>query len=114
MREYYVNDAGGQVDQLGASIDVRYRELLGESGLDIPASGYHGTYLIDLAQSIIDGSGDKYLQFSDTQRVAIFRDLGVERLLAAQRAALERFRCSIRHLEQRKGFARERETRRNH
>ena len=91
MREYYVNDAGGQVDQLGASIDVRYRELLGESGLDIPASGYHGTYLIDLAQSIIDGSGDKYLQFSDTQRVAIFRDLGVERLLAAQRAALERF-----------------------
>ena len=91
VREYYVNDAGGQVDNLGASIDVRYRELLGQGGLKIPVGGYHGTYLIDLAQSIVDEDGDKFLQFDDTERGTIFRDLGVERLLAAQKATLERF-----------------------
>ena len=91
VREYYVNDAGGQVDNLGASIDVRYRELLGQGGLKIPDGGYHGTYLIDLAQSIVDEDGDKFLQFDDTERGTIFRDLGVERLLAAQKATLERF-----------------------
>ena len=91
IREYYVNDAGGQVENLGASIDVRYRELLGESGLEIPTGGYHGTYLVDLAQSIVDESGDNYLQMDDARRVAAFRDLGVERLLAAQKATLERF-----------------------
>ncbi len=91
IREYYVNDAGGQVENLGASIDVRYRELLGESGLEIPDGGYHGTYLIDLAQSIIDESDDKYLQFDDAERVATFRNLGVEHLLAAQKTTLERF-----------------------
>ena len=91
VREYYVNDAGGQVDNLGASIDVRYRELLGQGGLKIPDGGYHGTYLIDLAQSIVDEDGDKFLQFDNTERGTIFRDLGVERLLAAQKATLERF-----------------------
>ena len=91
VREYYVNDAGGQVENLGASIDVRYRELLGQDGLEIPAGGYHGTYLIKLAQSIIDESGDKYLKFDDAERVAIFRDLGIAQLLAAQKATLERF-----------------------
>ena len=91
VREYYVNDAGGQVDNLGASIDVRYRELLGQGGLKIPDGGYHGTYLIDLAQSIVDEDGDKFLQFDDTERIAIFRDLGIERLLGAQKATLERF-----------------------
>ena len=91
VREYYVNDAGGQVDKLGASIDVRYRELLGQGGLKIPDGGYHGTYLIDLAQSIVDEDGDKFLQFDDTERGTIFRDLGVERLLGAQKATLERF-----------------------
>ena len=91
VREYYVNDAGGQVDNLGASIDVRYRELLGQGGLKVPDGGYHGTYLIDLAQSIVDEDGDKFLRFEDTERGTIFRDLGVERLLAAQKATLERF-----------------------
>ena len=91
IREYYVNDAGGQVENLGASIDVRYRELLGQGGLKIPDGGYHGTYLINLAQSIVDEDGDKYLQFDDAERVAIFRDLGIKRLLAAQKATLERF-----------------------
>ena len=91
IREYYVNDAGGQVENLGASIDVRYRELLGQGGLEIPEGGYHGTYLVDLAQSIIDESGDKFLQLDDERRTAAFRDLGVERLLAAQKATLERF-----------------------
>ncbi len=91
LREYYVNDAGGQVERLGESIDVRYRQLLGEADVEIPDGGYHGEYLIALAQSVIDAEGDRYLMFSDAERIATFRDLGVQRLLAEQEATLERF-----------------------
>ena len=51
IREYYVNDAGGQVERLGESIDVRYRQVLGEAGLEIPEGGYQGEYLREFAQT---------------------------------------------------------------
>ncbi len=91
IREYYVNDAGGQVERLGASIDVRYRELLGETGLQIPEGGYRGEYLIDLAQSIINAEGNKYLKYSGAERVDAFRHIGVKRILQSQKASLKRF-----------------------
>lgn len=91
IREYYVNDAGGQVERLGESIDVRYRQLLGEADLEIPDGGYHGEYLIALAQSVIDAEGDGYLKRSHVERIATFRDLGIQRLLAEQKATLEQF-----------------------
>ena len=60
IREYYVNDAGGQVERLGESIDVRYRQALGEEGLEIPEGGYPGEYLQAFAQTIADMEGDTY------------------------------------------------------
>ena len=60
--EFYINDAGKQVERLGESIDIRYRQLFGEKELEIPEDGYHGTYLIDLAQLIVESVGKQYLQ----------------------------------------------------
>ena len=90
-REYYVNDAGGQVDRLGESIDVRYREALGEEGLEIPEGGYQGEYLREFAEAIAETEGDAHLQLETDERVKHFRDKGVAYILAQQKAALERF-----------------------
>ena len=91
IREFYVNDAGGQVARLGESIDVRYRQALGEPGLEIPEGGYEGEYLRAFAQDIVEAEGDKYLQLDATERVSLFRDRGIAHILAQQEASLERF-----------------------
>ena len=91
VREYYVNDAGGQVERLGESIDVRYRQALGEKGLEIPEDGYPGKYLQEFAQMIVDTEGDDYLQLGTEERVAAFRDKGIAHILAQQKKSLERF-----------------------
>ena len=91
IREYYVNDAGGQVERLGESIDVRYRQALGEEGLEIPDGGYQGEYLQEFAQTIADTEGDTYLQLKTNERVAYFRDKGIAHILAQQKTSLERF-----------------------
>ena len=91
IREYYVNDAGGQVERLGESIDVRYRQALGEEDLEIPEGGYQGEYLREFAQAIAETEGDTYLQLKTNERAAHFRDKGIAHILAQQKAALERF-----------------------
>ncbi|MDE0484357.1 MAG: arginine--tRNA ligase [Candidatus Poribacteria bacterium] len=95
IREYYVNDAGGQVERLGESIDVRYRQALGEKNLEIPEGGYQGEYLQEFAQTIAAEEGDAYLKLSQEERVELFRDKGVEHLLGQQKVSLERFRVNF-------------------
>lgn len=91
IREYYVNDAGGQVERLGESIDVRYRQALGEEDLEIPEGGYQGEYLQEFAQTIADTEGDIHLQLTTNARIAHFRDEGIAHILAQQKTSLERF-----------------------
>ena len=95
IREFYVNDAGGQVQRLGESIDVRYRQALGEEGLEIPEGGYQGEYLREFAQTIVETEGDTYLQLESDERVALFRDKGIAHVLAQQKASLERFKVNF-------------------
>ena len=91
IREFYVNDAGGQVQRLGESIDVRYRQALGEEALEIPEGGYQGEYIREFAKTIVETDGDKYLELKTDERVARFRDKGIAHILAQQKASLERF-----------------------
>ena len=95
IREFYVNDAGGQVERLGESIDVRYRQALGEEGLEIPEDGYQGEYLRAFAQTIVETDGDSHLQLAKSERVALFRDEGIAHILSQQRASLERFKVNF-------------------
>jgi arginyl-tRNA synthetase len=59
-REYYVNDAGNQMENLGLSVDARYRELFGEV-LELPDGGYPGDYVNDIAAEIKSRYGDRFL-----------------------------------------------------
>ncbi|HEY2986576.1 MAG TPA: arginine--tRNA ligase [Candidatus Binatia bacterium] len=81
QREYYVNDAGNQVEQLGLSIYARYRELHGEK-VDFPEGGYPGDYVRDLAAEAKNKWADKFLSEPKDAAAAFFTQFGGEKLLA--------------------------------
>ena len=105
-REYYVNDAGRQVDNLGLSIYARYRELFGER-VDFPAEGYPGDYVKAIAAEIARQSGDKYLKIGKDEAVDFFRQYGVDSMLETIRDQLRQFGVPIDHF-----FSEEKELRR--
>lgn len=75
-REYYVNDCGNQVAHLGHSISARYHELFGEECV-LGDDDYHGVDLIDIAKSIKEAYGDKYLIDNEESR-DFFIHYGIE------------------------------------
>ena len=74
-REYYINDAGAQILNLGKSLLGRYRELFGLE-FTLPEDGYHGPDVIEIAKQIKEEYGDKYLNVPEEEAVAQFMDLG--------------------------------------
>ena len=92
--EYYINDAGNQMNILAASVNARYLELLGQQ-VEFPENGYHGADIIDTAQRIIDKDGDKYLHMTEQERLDIFKDLAYHEKLAILREDLEHFNVTF-------------------
>ncbi|MBQ5502414.1 MAG: arginine--tRNA ligase, partial [Selenomonas sp.] len=92
--EYYINDAGNQMNNLARSVNARYLELLGQD-VEFPEDGYHGQDIIDTAQRIIDKEGDKYLSMSDDERLEIFKDLAYVEKLATLKEDLESFNVTF-------------------
>ena len=80
--EYYVNDAGNQMNLLAVSVNARYLELLGKE-VDFPDNGYHGADIVETAQRIIDREGDKYLALPEDERLKLFQDVAYREKLAA-------------------------------
>ncbi len=74
-REYYINDAGNQIDHLGESIEARYKEILGLP-FELPEDGYHGEDVKIVAQKIYEEVGDKALNFEDPMK--FFKERGME------------------------------------
>jgi arginyl-tRNA synthetase len=73
VREYYVNDAGAQVDVLARSAYLRYREALGENVGEIPEGLYPGDYLKPVGQALAAAYGDKLLKMPEADWLAIVR-----------------------------------------
>ena len=93
-REYYINDAGAQILNLGKSLLGRYRELF---GLDfvLPEDGYHGPDVIEIAKQIKDEYGDKYLNMDEDEVIKIFMDLGKNLELERIKKDLAYYRCEF-------------------
>lgn len=92
-REFYVNDAGNQVDLFGQSIEARYMQLLpGETGFDFPENGYHGDDIKTLAQLIFERDGEKYRDMPSTVRRAAFVKFGLPYNIEQMKRHLERYR----------------------
>ena len=89
-QEYYINDAGNQMNNLARSVNARYLELLGKE-IEFPEDGYHGHDIIDTAQRIINKYGDRFLQMGEAERLEEFKTIAYQEKLAALKEDLERF-----------------------
>jgi arginyl-tRNA synthetase len=89
-REYYFNDAGGQMDRFGASVEARYLQLLGRDA-EVPEDGYHGTYVIELARDILETEGPGLADLDADERFVRLRAEGARRAMDQIRATLARF-----------------------
>ena len=87
IREYYVNDAGGQVDVLARSVHLRYREALGET-VETPDGLYPGDYLVPVGQSLAKEFGDRYVGAPESEWLVIFRTQAVAAMMVMIRADL--------------------------
>ncbi len=88
-REYYINDAGAQVDVLARSLHLRYREALGETIDAIPEGLYPGDYLKDAAWLLAKRDGAKWLHLGEEHWLAEFRDFAIGNMMALIRADLK-------------------------
>lgn len=92
--EYYINDAGNQIDNLAASVNARYLELLGKEAA-FPENGYHGADIIDTAKRIVEADGEKYLSLSEEQRLAAFKEIALTEKLAQLKEDLAAFNVTF-------------------
>lgn len=87
-REYYVNDAGNQMDIFYRSVYARYQQALGYS-VEFPANGYQGDYIQDLAKEIIDAEGTRFLGMDEEQALKEIGDVGREKMVVNIREDLD-------------------------
>ena len=92
-REFYVNDAGNQIDKFGLSLSIRYQQILkGEDFIELPEDSYHGDDIRVLAQSYIDENGDSLLDVTEEERRKALVEFGLPRNIAKMKAAMEKYR----------------------
>jgi arginyl-tRNA synthetase len=89
QREYYINDAGSQMEYLGATIYARYAQALGQDE-PLPEGGYPGEELAEWSKEIAAEVGDQYLSMPRDKAIPILRDLGLKKILASVRHDCER------------------------
>ena len=80
-REYYINDAGAQVDALARSVYLRYREALGETIGEIPEGLYPGDYLIPVGQALAARDGDRWITAPEEEWLAPIRQFAIDAMM---------------------------------
>ena len=87
-KEYYINDAGSQMDAFYRSLYARYQECLSMTA-EVPDDGYFGHYMIDLAKEIITEGGDKFLTLPQAEAISQLGQLGLAKIIRQIKADLE-------------------------
>ena len=90
-REFYINDAGRQLELFGRTVAAYYLQHFGRD-TELPEGGYAGAYVKEVAEEIATEIGERYLDASEQGRIDFFREEGKRRMIAQQRAVLERLR----------------------
>ena len=91
-REFYVNDAGNQIEKFASSIDARYQELLlGDKAPAFPEDGYHGEDIVVLAKDFLAEEGDGWLSKPEAERHAAMAKFGLARNIPKMQADLRRY-----------------------
>jgi arginyl-tRNA synthetase len=87
-REYYINDLGVQITNFGRSLYARYQQCLGKDAA-MPANGYYGNYMIDLAKEVVEEHGDRFLSLSEAEASSQLGELGTAKMLQGIRQDLK-------------------------
>jgi len=90
FREYYINDTGNQMNNLGQSVFLRYRELLGEA-TEFPEGCYRGDYIRDLAAELLKRDGRRYLDMDAEEAIRLFTDYAGSAILGGIKEDLRAF-----------------------
>ena len=94
-REFYVNDAGNQIEKFATSIEARCLQLVyGEDKAEFPEDGYHGDDIKELARLFCEEYGETWLEKSSSERRAMMADFGLKHNLPKMKADLERYGIS--------------------
>jgi len=94
-KEYYINDAGTQIDVLARSVMLRYREALGEQISEIPSGLYPGDYLVPVGKALADEFGEKLLSMAEDEAIAIVKERTIAAMMQMIREDLEAL--NVRH-----------------
>lgn len=87
-KEYYINDAGSQMDAFYHSLYARYKQGL-DIDAEVPAGGYFGAYMIDLAKEIIAEEGKRFLEMSEAEAVPQLGKIGLDKVIKGIKSDLE-------------------------
>ena len=91
-REFYVNDAGNQIEKFAKSLEARYFQIIkGEDAVEFPEDGYHGDDIRELAQLFYEKEGDKYLDCDEKTRHDALARFGLSHNIPKMKADLERY-----------------------
>jgi len=94
-REFYVNDAGHQIDKFAHSIEARYLQIIqGEENVPFPEDGYQGVDIKELAQAYYDANGDKLLNVSPEERQNTLAQFGLSVNLPKMKTDLQRYKIN--------------------
>jgi arginyl-tRNA synthetase len=91
-REFYVNDAGNQIEKFAKSIEARYFQIIkGEDAVEFPEDGYHGDDIKELAQAFYEKHGDSYVNLDEQKRHADMARFGLDVNIPKMKSDLERY-----------------------
>lgn len=92
-REFYINDAGNQIDKFGLSLDIRYQQIFkGEDAVELPEDSYHGADILERAKEFAAEYGDSYLEKSEAERRAALVEFALPKNIAGLEDALGKYR----------------------
>ncbi|MBE6827346.1 MAG: arginine--tRNA ligase [Ruminococcaceae bacterium] len=92
-REFYINDAGNQIEKFGLSLDIRYRQLFeGEDAVELPEDSYHGADIIERAKEFAELYGDSYLDRSEDERRKALVDYAMPKNIESMQENLTKYR----------------------
>lgn len=92
-REFYVNDAGNQIQKFALSLDVRYQQIFkGEDAVELPEDSYHGADIMDLAKEFAAIHGDSYMNKSEEERRQALVDYALPKNIAKMKADIAKYR----------------------
>ena len=103
-REYYINDAGAQVDVLARSAFLRYREALGHDIGEIPSGLYPGAYLIEVGAALATAFGDRFVDAAESEWLAPVRLFTIDAMMAGIREDLAHLGISMDRFSSERGL----------